>query len=146
MSTISKIKVGGTTYDIAYPVGSIYLSVNNTSPAELFGGIWEQIKDRFLLAAGDTYTAGGTGGEEQHKLKESEMPDHNHGILKGDPISSDTGNPNLIQAKPNFYYAWADPKIDNKYYWQSHTSFTGGSKPHNNMPPYLTVYMWKRVA
>lgn len=45
-----------------YPVGSIYLSVNATSPAELFGGTWEQIKDTFLLASGDTYEAGSTGG------------------------------------------------------------------------------------
>ena len=46
-----------------YPVGSIYMSVNATSPASLFGGTWEQLKDRFLLAAGDTYAAGSTGGE-----------------------------------------------------------------------------------
>ena len=41
-----------------YPVGSIYLSINSTSPDELFGGTWEQIKDTFLLACGDTYAAG----------------------------------------------------------------------------------------
>ena len=45
-----------------HPVGSIYLSVNSTSPAELFGGTWERIKDRFLLSAGDSYSAGTTGG------------------------------------------------------------------------------------
>ena len=43
--------------DKTYPVGSIYLSLNSTSPASLFGGTWKQIKDRFLLAAGDTYAA-----------------------------------------------------------------------------------------
>ena len=129
-----------------YPVGSIYKSTNSMSPAELFGGTWERIKDQFLLASGDTYTAGSTGGEAQHKLKESEMPSHCHGLLKGDPSSNATGNPNQIQATPDLYYAWADPKTDNKYYWQSYTGFTGGSMPHNNMPPYLTVYMWKRIA
>lgn len=45
-----------------HPVGSIYLSVNNTSPAELFGGTWERIQDRFLLSAGSSYSAGSTGG------------------------------------------------------------------------------------
>ena len=129
--------------DMVYPVGSIYMSVNAADPAALFGGKWEQIKDRFLLAAGDTYTAGSTGGEEQHKLTESEMPSHRHDLLKGGPSSTGGGR---TQADPDFYYAWADPKTDNQYYWQSYTSFMGGSKPHNNMPPYLTVYMWKRVA
>jgi len=44
--------------DYMYPVGSVYVSVNTTSPADLFGGTWEQIKDKFMLAAGDTYGGG----------------------------------------------------------------------------------------
>lgn len=62
----------------AYPVGSIYLSVNSTNPSSLFGGSWTQLKDRFLLAAGTSYSAGSTGGEATHTLKESEMPEHSH--------------------------------------------------------------------
>ena len=62
----------------AYPVGSIYMSVNSTSPASLFGGTWEQLKDRFLLGAGDTYTNGSTGGESTHTLTVDEMPSHTH--------------------------------------------------------------------
>jgi hypothetical protein len=61
-----------------YPVGSIYISANSTSPANLFGGTWEQIKDRFLLAAGGTYAAGSTGGEATHTLTVDEMPNHVH--------------------------------------------------------------------
>ena len=62
-----------------YPVGSIYLSINGVNPANLFGfGTWEQIKDRFLLAAGDTYQAGSIGGEAEHTLTELEMPAHDH--------------------------------------------------------------------
>ena len=57
---------GGLTIDDIYPVGSIYMSVNNTSPSTLFGGTWEQIKDTFLLSAGNTYTAGNTGGSATH--------------------------------------------------------------------------------
>lgn len=49
-----------------YPVGSIYLSVNNVNPGTIFGGTWEQIKDRFLLAAGSTYAGGATGGAASH--------------------------------------------------------------------------------
>ena len=60
--------------DKTYPVGSIYMSVNSTSPADLFGGTWEQIKDTFLLAAGDTYSAGSTGGETEGWLTIDEIP------------------------------------------------------------------------
>ena len=49
-------------FNLIYPVGSIYMSTNNTSPAVLFGGKWEQIKDRFLLCSGNTYKNGTTGG------------------------------------------------------------------------------------
>lgn len=61
-----------------YPVGSIYMSVNNVNPSTIFGGTWEQIKDKFLLACGDTYNNGATGGEATHTLNASEIPTHNH--------------------------------------------------------------------
>ena len=64
--------------DNVYPVGSIYMSVNNTNPSTLFGGTWQQIQDRFLLAAGATYAAGATGGEATHTLTTDEMPAHSH--------------------------------------------------------------------
>ena len=57
-----------------YPVGSIYMSVNNINPANFFGGKWEQIKDRFLLACGSTYSNGSTGGEAIHQLTVDELP------------------------------------------------------------------------
>lgn len=57
---------GKTIFDHIYPVGSIYMSVNDTDPGVLFGGTWEPLKDRFLLAAGDTYSAGATGGAATH--------------------------------------------------------------------------------
>lgn len=60
--------------NIVYPVGSIYMSVNDTDPSLLFHGTWERIKDRFLLASGDTYSAGSTGGEATHTLNINEMP------------------------------------------------------------------------
>lgn len=147
MSTISKIKVGGTTYDIAYPVGSIYLSVSDTSPAELFGGTWEQLKDRFLIAAGDTYAAGSTGGEAQHTLTVDEMPTHNHSEMIGD--SNEMQNINYLKKKVQGG-SYEGSSISST--WQPNlgadikTDVSGKSKPHNNMPPYLSVYMWKRIA
>lgn len=123
--------------EAVYPVGSIYMSVNSTSPATLFGGTWKAIQGKFLLGAdGGTYKAGTTGGEAAHTLTESEMPSHKHSIWfpnDGGEQSAAIGYPNT--GSKNTYYAEA-----------SKTSGTGGGAAHNNMPPYLAVYIWKRTA
>lgn len=116
----------------AYPVGSIYISTVSTSPASLFGGTWEQLKDRFLLGAGDTYSAGSTGGEAAHTLTISEMPSHQH-----DWQSHYTAKGGTTQYSTN----WTSQAATT-----GNTTHTGGGEAHNNMPPYLAVYMWKRVA
>lgn len=119
--------------NLVYPIGSIYMSVNSTSPAILFGGTWEQIKDRFLLACGETYKNGETGGEAKHTLTIAEIPSHSHKtwlgttgdaqetLSTGDRVEHNWGSTDALEA-------------------------TGGGQPHNNMPPYLAVYMWKRTA
>ena len=134
--------------DMIYPVGSIYMSVVSTSPATLFGGTWEQLKDRFLLGAGSTYSAGGTGGEATHKLTINEIPSHN-GHLYGNAGRLDgKGNAKgkwLAELKDNSSstaYGW---NYSNNEYYPANQSL-GGSGVHNNMPPYLAVYMWKRTA
>ena len=134
--------------NIVYPVGSIYMSVNSTSPALLFGGTWEQLKDRFLLASGDSYSAGSTGGEANHTLTKAEMPSHRHSSSSyqdGYPAQgSITGTDNYITwvndgtGSTNAPTSQEDGTVK--------TSWVGGSQAHNNMPPYLTVYMWKRIA
>ena len=119
-----------------YPVGSIYMSVNSASPATLFGGTWERIKDQFLLAAGDKYAAGKTGGEATHTLTENEIPAHRHSIWfpnAGGEQSAAIGYPEA--GSKNTWYAEA-----------SKTAGAGGGAAHNNMPPYLSVYVWKRTA
>ena len=126
-----------TTYllKVVYPVGSIYMSINSTNPSNLFGGTWEQLKDRFLLACGDTYKNGETGGEATHTLTIDEMPRHNHKLLSNTPKgSSDTIS--ILSV-----YQGSD---DNAAV--NHSNSVGGSKAHNNMPPYLVVYMWKRIS
>ena len=70
---------GKRLLDAVWPVGSIYLSASEISPETLFGGTWQRVKDRFLLAAGDVYAPGETGGEAQHTLTKAEMPAHTHG-------------------------------------------------------------------
>lgn len=122
--------------DKAYPVGSIYMSVNSTNPKTLFGGTWVQLKDRFLLAAGTTYKAGATGGEATHTLTVDEIPNHQHVLWypnEGGEQSAAIGYPEA--GSKNTWYAEA-----------SKTGGAGGGAAHNNMPPYLAVYTWKRTA
>ena len=118
-----------------YPVGAIYMSVNSTNPKTLFGGTWVQIEDRFLLAAGATYKAGTTGGESAHTLTVDEIPDHRHVLWypnAGGEQSAEIGYPEAGSKKT--WYAEA-----------SKTAPAGGGAAHNNMPPYLSVYIWKRT-
>lgn len=64
----------------AHPVGSLYWSSQSTDPATLFGGTWARVKDRFILAAGDTYSNGNTGGSATVTLQTTQIPSHNHGM------------------------------------------------------------------
>ena len=69
-------------WETIYPVGSIYMSVNNVNPSTVFGGTWQQIKDKFLLACGDTYNNGATGGSATNTLEVSQLPSHYHNFDK----------------------------------------------------------------
>ena len=123
---------------LVYPVGAIYMSTVATNPSTLFGfGTWERIQDTFLLAAGTTYAGGSTGGEATHTLTNSEIPSHNHAIFY----------PNASAG--NDYAPIGYPDVGSKStYWAigSYTGDVGGGQAHNNMPPYLAVYVWKRTA
>ena len=210
--------------NLVYPVGAVYLSANSTSPATLFGGTWQQLKDRFLLTAGDSYNAGSTGGEDTHTLTASEMPAHTHEVgAHAHGLNSHThsigahshGLNNHTHSIPSLSgstsgagshtheifttggsgetwgYKWeygsSSDSSDGVYSAGSHShsvttnaSTTGGAggstansaafnsggpsttntanssafnsgsagsgSAHNNMPPYLVVYAWKRTA
>lgn len=132
IKTINGQSVLGSGDIKSYPVGSIYLSISSATPASLFGGTWEQIKDVFLLAAGNTYAAGSTGGEATHTLTVEEMPAHAHDVELGINWSSGT-NAHLVQ-----YTSGTGRDLG--------TRNTGGGKSHNNMPPYRAVYMWRRLT
>ena len=125
--------------NLIYPVGSIYMSVNSTNPAILFGGTWEAIGGRFLLGADTTYSVGSTGGEETHTLTINEMPSHSHGIR----TNSADGDMDWVPVDHK-----GNKRHDEiNFNWEGEViSTTGGGQPHNNMPPYLAVYMWKRTA
>lgn len=126
-----------TLFELVYPIGSVYTTVNSESPEVLFGGKWEQIKDTFLLAAGDTYAAGDTGGEAEHTLTISEMPEHSHSTMK--PTSTTNRVSTTTSSSSSNYKTYYGTS-------SSDTGSTGDGDAHNNMPPYLTVYMWKRTA
>lgn len=155
---------GKKLIDYIYPIGSIYLSVNSTSPATLFGGSWTQLKDRFLLGSGSTYSSGATGGAATHKLSVAEMPSHahdtpffnnmtNNGEMKSDFIGvfgkgvtasqalKDTGQTSTMEM---WWINQTNTAEGNE--WAYLTSAKGSGSAHNNMPPYLVVYMWKRTA
>jgi len=139
----------------AYPVGSIYISVSDADPKDLFGfGTWEQIKDRFLLGVGSR-SAGSTGGEEQHTLTVAEMPKHKHALRRpqwfgwdgtlgmSTQFSSDSGAIFGQSGLGNVYETaadWGDNGV------AAGIISNGSDLPHNNMPPYLTVYMWQRIS
>ena len=123
--------------NVIYPIGSVYISINNIEPSSLFGGTWEKLEDRFLLASGKTYTNGNIGGEATHKLTIDEMPSHTHTLY--------------IDAKGTTIPAWWTRHLfvqnDSPHEAQpNNLTSTGNSQPHNNMPPYLVVNMWKRTA
>lgn len=127
----------------AYPVGSIYISTKNKSPATLFGGTWKQIQGRFLLAADNTYQPGSTGGEATHTLTAAEMPEHAHIMYAYNPGGDSTWTPNA-----GTYLVDPGSITEKTTTWSAQLGMdnAGDGNAHNNMPPYLSVYMWERVS
>lgn len=125
-------------YTVPYfPVGFIYISFVEIDLSVYFGGVWERIEDVFLLAAGKTYKAGSKGGSATHTLSIEEMPSHNHYIRRPSWYFADFVNGGEIFT-PNGYKTSVG--IDH------YTNSVGGSKAHNNMPPYITVYIYRKVS
>lgn len=154
--------------DMIYPVGSIYMSVNSSNPGSLFGGTWEKMPaGRVLIPEGKsswgtTYTAGSQGGEATHTLTVEELPKHNHtasiaiasnglhkhGIRSSIKDSADSATlPNKGVGNND---GWWDKYCANAG-THNHTATaniaqTGANSPHENMPPYISVYVFKRTA
>lgn len=117
-----------------YRIGDILETTNTTHPAESWPGTqWEEITGRFLLGTSNSHTVGETGGEETHTLTWYEMPEHYHHYPVNSP-GTDSG-------------IWGPvDTLQQKGDVTSSTFATGNSQPHNNMPPYYTVFMWKRIS
>ena len=135
--------------NLVYPVGSIYMSTNDTSPAIFLGGSWAKIQDRFLLAASSSYTAGSTGGEATHTLTEAELPE-----ISGSFGGTSSGNAWGVLGTSSGVFSRSDPIPAPTNTEKSSTNTRdatvnmsfGSGQAHNNMPPYLAVYVWKRTA
>lgn len=131
-----------------YPIGSIYISVNNVNPGNLFGGTWTSFGEgRTLIGAGTgtdangkqmTFTAGATGGEYSHQLTVNEMPSHNHS-------PSSTGKVQLANLGGGSYVV-ADLSQKGNTNWAYKTASTGGNQAHSLMGPYIVGYMWRRIG
>lgn len=140
-----------------YPVGSVYMSVNNVNPSTIFGGTWTQIKDRFLLACGDTYNNGATGGVasnpytpagtvSNHTLTVNEIPQHTHNYYFEDtPTTTQSGL--AYAAAGQSAIVWSEEPTSAVGGGQAHNhGFSGTATTFDNMPPYLAVNVWVRTA
>lgn len=132
-----KDKEGNLIYPSPYyPIGSIYMSVMEVDPSEIFGGTWEQIEDVFLLGCGSKYKNGTTGGEASHQLTINEMPSHSHAQRSRGATSNIAASGSAIGAE---FLGTSNNSIGS-------TFNNGGNQAHNNMPPYLAVFIWKRIS
>lgn len=133
-----------------YPVGSIYVSKDPTDPAELFGGSWKRIKERFIWAIGDNENPGDTGGEKTHTLTEAELPEITgsfqniamQGIDRAidcDGVFSNSKTGAYATFGTNGSYTKTDVGDDIVHF------SAGGGEAHNNMPPWEGFYIWERI-
>ena len=168
-----------------YPVGSIYMNVNNVDPSAIFGGSWERMPSgRMLVNSGDDFSLGSIGGEKEHRLTEDELASHTHGggevagahkhtrgtmEITGDLVGAlqsdfDYGAHGAFYHERHELVGPAGNKGDARQRvwfkasksWTGETSESGAhthnflpsgkNQPHNNMPPYVTVNMWKRIS
>ena len=142
--------------DLIYPVGSIYLSLNATNPNLLFGGTWQLLSNRFLVGAGPEFPPGSTGGESTHRLTVDEMPSHTHSgstnsagrhSHKIASLGTHSGGQKVADATTStrtMYAGYISEEGEHSHGLSIYAA--GGNAAHNNLPPYLAVYMWERTA
>lgn len=144
MTTVALNDLNRQIFEISWPINSIFITTSDDNPSTIITGgensVWEKIQDRFLLASGSTYVNGSVGGEATHTLTEAEIPSHKHNFY----YKFDDDNTNAIPDQ-----SWAivvsntvNAEKDNGV----GTYAVGNDQPHNNMPPYLVVNIWKRIG
>lgn len=141
----------GRIWKECYPVGSIYMSVNSTDPSTLFGGSWERIQDKFLLASGVSYSAGSTGGSaDAVVVKHLHQPSTGDGFnayMSGTGERVRVGTSTASSARYTIVGKKNASSADaSGLRFAGSTDWTGSDGAGKNMPPYLAVYVWKRTA
>jgi hypothetical protein len=151
---------GKSILNLTYPVGSIYMSVNSTSPATLFGGTWSALYNYFLIGAGSSYSAGSTGGSSSRSLSTSNMPSHSHSVSI---TTSSTGSHTHGLPRNNSGSAYreaigyttssdraqttnTDSAGSHSHSVSGTSGSTGSGSSFSIVPPYYAVYMWRRTA
>jgi len=141
----------GNLRDVLFPVGSVLQYTDATiDPNTLVGGTWTRIEGRFLFAADETHAIGSTGGSETVRLTYSQMPSHRHLVIN---LAKGVTTPDYLHAVARYdkeNTSWEDCHYqlngNSNEANGGRSSAAGGGEAHDNMPPYLTVYMWERTA
>lgn len=130
----------------AFPVGAIYTSLADKSPASFIGGTWERIEGRFILAANSSYSVGSTGGSADGYLIAHA---HNVSAKDGNPIYTNAGTDasGIVLTTSGGAYLTNGGDSSTRIKMGAPAGDVSVSNKENlNMPPYLAAYMWKRVA
>ena len=125
-------------FDMLYPIGTYYWSQKKIEPDVVFGGKWEIIQGKFLFAQDEKHLVDSSGGEEFHTLSIDEIPEHNHTL------------PKEVCAYKNIPDIQSQGGGDSKKLYENdgnvaNTNNIGGGQPHNNMPPYIAAFCWRRI-
>lgn len=154
-----------------YPVGSYYISENSTSPSNLFGGTWEALHNKFLVAEGSSFAFGTDGGALNHKhsnqatqsggsgnsgstvLSIEQIPNHSHrtkvfrlGSKSADgPLltnwSNGSSTAEIIDGTEN-----VGGGAGHNHTIPAHTHNLNDTQNASSLPPYHPVYVWRRTA
>ena len=121
--------------DLMWPVGSIYLNINNVNPSEYFGGKWSLWGSGRVPVCVDTSQTEFNSSEKTGGSKD--FQNHTHGI--NGVIYNSTDNP--------FYFKRGDSSEGTLSIASSKVHIdNAGTGTSGNLQPYITCYMWKRVA
>lgn len=138
-----QIKIAQEIIDIFYPIGSVYISVNDTDPGTLFGGTWSRIVDGYLFCGSTGYADGRQSNlrngtiTADTTLTIDQMPKHNHNMA-----DNDSG----YYAGWGSRHGWAQASANVTSGGKFSTDYVGGSKGHNHAIPSTAVAVWKRTA
>lgn len=149
--TTDQVKALGI-FDAIYPVGSLYMSMNDVNPSLLFGGTWVKIEDRFLLAAGSAYAGGSENADGVSSEASVNIPDHKHLtplVKSGDYLGFWTGGDSKNMTLNNRIVvsgaSYSTSATAETYYTSEDGACSTTVTVPPTLPPYMAVYVWQRI-